>query len=387
MLDKVLAEKFMERIRNFTDYNVNLMDERGIIIASKDEKRVGTFHEIAYRILQGEEEEISVTEEDRFLGVKEGVNMAILESGKRIGVIGITGDTLEIKPIALVMKMAIETMLEYEHYKDGIARRKNEKERFMNLLLYGGYQDKNELYRLAQRLKYKRDCIRIPVYIELADSAESTPYSQQERLLDRIKNSPLHKSQDISFLQGEGHILIFKTLETEAQEASFHYKNEIKAYIESFAGDAGKLHAGCRYFAGSLQNCLENYKMSFRHCQWLKDNCPDNGKLLFFYDHVDEYIGSLAPAMELHGIFNVFYAKLDGDVRDALVELAEALDRNEYNLVKSSQDLFVHKNTLVFRLNKIRDLLNINPVQKTREREFLKYLSRYLRSRQLPEDM
>lgn len=379
MLDKVLAERFMDKIRNFTDYNVNLMDERGIIIASKDEKRVGTFHEIAYRILQGEEDEISVTEEDQFLGVKEGVNMAILEARKRIGVIGITGNTLEIKPIALVMKMAIETMLEYERYKDSIARRKSEKERFMNLLLYGGYQDKNELYRLAQRLKYKTDCIRIPVYIELADSAEL--------LLEKIKSSPMHKNQDISFLPGDGRLLIFKTVETKGQGGSCDYKSEIKAYIDSFAGDVHKINAGCRYFAGSLQNCLENYRMSFRHCQWVKDNCPITGDLFFFYDYVDEYIGSLAPAMELHGMFNVFYSLLDGDARDTLVELTETLDRNDYNLVKSSQDMFVHKNTLVFRLNKIRELLIINPVQKTREREFLKYLSRYLRLRQLPGDL
>ena len=110
MLDKVLAGKFMERVRSYTDYNVNIMDEKGIIIASKDEKRVGSFHEVAYRILQGEGDEISVSEKDEFLGVKEGVNIAIVENRKRIGVIGITGKAREIKPIALVMKMAVETM-------------------------------------------------------------------------------------------------------------------------------------------------------------------------------------------------------------------------------------------------------------------------------------
>ena len=80
-------------------------------------------------------------------------------------------------------------------------------------------------------------------------------------------------------------------------------------------------------------------------------------------------------------MFQAFCSALDDETKETLVELTGALDRNDYNLVKSSQDLFIHKNTLVFRLNKIREQLNVNPVQKTREREFLKYLCRYLKSR------
>ena len=50
MLEETLAKKLIERVSEYTSYNVNIMNEDGIIIASVDPKRVGTFHEAAYVI-------------------------------------------------------------------------------------------------------------------------------------------------------------------------------------------------------------------------------------------------------------------------------------------------------------------------------------------------
>ena len=61
MIDKTFAEKFIERITRYTDFNINIMDEKGIIIASRDKKRVGQYHEIAYRLIVGTEELIDTT--------------------------------------------------------------------------------------------------------------------------------------------------------------------------------------------------------------------------------------------------------------------------------------------------------------------------------------
>ena len=47
MIELELAKKFIEQITQFTDYNINIMNEQGCIIASRDPKRVGTDHEVA----------------------------------------------------------------------------------------------------------------------------------------------------------------------------------------------------------------------------------------------------------------------------------------------------------------------------------------------------
>lgn len=53
MIDVALARKFIEQITQYTDYNINIMNDQGVIIASRDPKRVGTFHEVAYYIVRG----------------------------------------------------------------------------------------------------------------------------------------------------------------------------------------------------------------------------------------------------------------------------------------------------------------------------------------------
>ena len=91
MLDNFLAEKFIKKAGESTEYNINIMDEKGVIIASKDAERIGNFHEVAYWIIHGDEEIIDVPDGGKYLGVKPGVMLPIEHRGKRTGAIGVTG--------------------------------------------------------------------------------------------------------------------------------------------------------------------------------------------------------------------------------------------------------------------------------------------------------
>ena len=107
MISKELARRFIERVSKHTDYNINIMDENGIIIASRDPDRIGNYHEIAYRIVHGSED-IMDTTGMRYPGVLPGINMVIEMDRHREGVVGVTGDPDEIRPIAMIVKMALD---------------------------------------------------------------------------------------------------------------------------------------------------------------------------------------------------------------------------------------------------------------------------------------
>ncbi len=61
------------------------------------------------------------------------------------------------------------------------------------------------------------------------------------------------------------------------------------------------------------------------------------------------------------------------------MEIAGALIKTNYNLVTASKELFVHKNTLLYRYNKIKDTLNINPIESSADRFFLEAFYSFLR--------
>ena len=90
MINQAFAEQFIRRIRSQTDYNINIMNEHGIIIASCSEERVGTFHATAFRMITNNIS-INVTEDltEDLPGVTSpGVNLLLRENPIPVGVIG-----------------------------------------------------------------------------------------------------------------------------------------------------------------------------------------------------------------------------------------------------------------------------------------------------------
>ena len=135
MISKEFARRFIARVTKYTEYNVNIMDENGMIIASRDPERLGQYHAIAHQIIQGGEELVEA-KEGSYRNVHRGINMVIEVDGKREGVVGVTGDPAEIRVAALMTKMALETMLRYEQQQE--ARRQREPKGAVHLSSYTG---------------------------------------------------------------------------------------------------------------------------------------------------------------------------------------------------------------------------------------------------------
>ena len=134
MIEPELARRFIEQVTQYTEYNINIMNESGVIIASRDPKRVGTYHEVADRIIHGTQDMVVIRDERMFPGVLPGINMAIMHDGHKEGVVGVTGDPDKIHDVALITRMAMEAMLKYEKQQEQIRLRRSRKEHFINLL-------------------------------------------------------------------------------------------------------------------------------------------------------------------------------------------------------------------------------------------------------------
>ena len=160
MIEPELAKKFIERLTQYTEYNINIMNESGVIIASRDPARVGTYHEVADRIIRGEQDMIVIRDEKEFPGVLPGINMAITHQGRKEGVIGVTGDPDRIHEVALITRLAMETMLRYEKQQEEIRLRRNRKEHFLNILTQKEFADSSELRGIARQLGLCRAAAR-----------------------------------------------------------------------------------------------------------------------------------------------------------------------------------------------------------------------------------
>jgi carbohydrate diacid regulator len=58
--------------------------------------------------------------------------------------------------------------------------------------------------------------------------------------------------------------------------------------------------------------------------------------------------------------------------------MIKALEETNYNLSETAVKLYIHKNTLVYRYNKMKDYLGVDPMGSMDGREFLSLLFMYL---------
>lgn len=109
-IPKDIAEKTVKLLHDITGKNVNVMGENGEIIATIQKERLGNIHEVASRIMKGEIECSSTTEEEarRLQGVLPGYNGAIKVNDEIIGCIGLTGNPEMVKPLQQMASKIIE---------------------------------------------------------------------------------------------------------------------------------------------------------------------------------------------------------------------------------------------------------------------------------------
>lgn len=123
LLDASLAQSIVDRTMQILHANVNVMDARGVIIASGDAARIGSPHEGAMMVLaQGRTVEIDDVLARRLHDARPGINLPLRAEGGIVGVIGLSGEPDAIRQFAELLRMAAETMIEQARLMQIIAR-------------------------------------------------------------------------------------------------------------------------------------------------------------------------------------------------------------------------------------------------------------------------
>ena len=374
MIDVELAERFITRAAQYTQYNINVMNEKGIIIASSNSARVGTFHDIAYSIMIGEEEIIEVYPKDNFQGGRSGINMALMHRGRKAGVVGVSGNPNQIRDTANIVKMSLEVMIEYELKKQQYYQRQNLRSRFLDGLLYDEEADQErELSVISEQLGYDPHGLRIPILVATRSEAGT------DAVLEMVRSAGILNRQDIPAITRNNNLLIFKSF-PKGEDTLNEYRELLEEMLDQIDLCLKQVNAEPVYYIGSFQDDYRYYRQGFQHARWLRREFSDcRDRIFYFYDCVGNYMRETVPVYELARIYSPICDTLEKSMKDSIIELVSTLDQNNYNLKESSEKLYIHKNTLVFRYNKIKNLFHVNPVQNTADREFLNWMNLYLR--------
>ncbi|MBC2582056.1 sugar diacid recognition domain-containing protein [Clostridium sp. DJ247] len=146
-LSKIIAQKIVNEMMEVIPYNINVMDENGVIIGSGDIKRIGDIHEGAKKAI---ENRLINEVYDEKEGMRPGVNEPIIINEKIIGVIGITGYPDEVRRFSKLVRVTAVLLIEQSKINEALQNKRLNMQKFYHELAHRKTEYDNEFFERAK---------------------------------------------------------------------------------------------------------------------------------------------------------------------------------------------------------------------------------------------
>lgn len=374
IITEVLAQRIVDTAACLVHCNVNIMNRDGVIIGTAQPDRRRTFHKGAHDVVEsGAAVEIYPGEVPLYPGAREGVNLPIVMDGQIVGVIGVTGDPDGVRGIARLTKMITELILERELLHQETQSRLRLAEHLVELLLWSGLPpSRGRILRAAKALGLDMDLPRAVAAADVSGliAGFQSLYGASELVLDRASRAILDAlaadqaltGQDVAVVLDERLIVLKHLAPDQAAEAATEWGALVMHCLDRL-GD-GTVRCGI----GGLALSLAEYHPSYRQALFCLRAQGQDRDLRSIHDpslavgYLLGELGAGAGAMVLRPLAARLERCLSrkNDLRATL----EALFAHRFELETTAYALGIHRNTLAYRLGRLKDQTGLDPVRR-----------------------
>lgn len=382
-----MLQKLVDKIISDIGYNINIIDSNGIIIASGSKERIGKFHKAGRQAADNKcRIDIHKADANMYSDVKSGINLPFYYKETLIGVIGITGEPSQIRELANIVKSMIELMYEQELLKQKMYYRQNNKVFFINELINITNREalvsiKSWGAKLGYDMSVRRGMIIIQFLPHKNSEALLSTEDMTQDFIRNLKSIRYHHKNDISTFLSANRIVIVKASYTEDHLIEAAHIQEYIQEITKFIKNTYPLNFIIG--VGSYYDDLYQLKESFFEAEFIinKTSSHSDHQVGFISDYLLSYFSSRLPEGIKEHFFEESYNKLK-EIPDA-IETILSLVRNNMHITHCASELYIHRNTVLFRLNKIKELLHSDPVNNPSDRAFWMLLAEYSLSKNI----
>ena len=126
-----LAQDIVRRTMQIIGFSVNVIDARGVILASGDPQRVGDLHPGAQQALaRGASVEIDAAAAGQLPGARPGINLPLTVRNEICGVVGLTGEPGAVRQFGELVRVMAEMMLEQAQLVSELQHEKRYREKY-----------------------------------------------------------------------------------------------------------------------------------------------------------------------------------------------------------------------------------------------------------------
>lgn len=357
-------QNIVEELEDTIQKNINIMDETGCIIASSDMSRIGTYHSGAQRVISQKLDELVISRENPYAGAKNGINLPIIIEGEIVGVVGITGEKEEVQILGKIIQKMTKILI-MENYQNN---QKKDMENMRNNFLFSwlfasednGETEENMKLR-GQLLGIDTNLDRVAVVLGVVHNGEKMKIQEAEseqKIYDRIIreiNRCLNKDAHHLVFQIGMKVIIFfhcKDMQIIYRSVQEIISNVEKQYDCSLYGGIGSVGTN----RGEIRRSYREADTACNLAMRLKN------RKIKIYSDVDMEL--LLENISKHDrdlfVKRVFKNCKERDI-PSWVQLLRCYSENNGSITKTAEDCYIHKNTLQYRLSKLKEITGYDP--------------------------
>nr|WP_274655174.1 sugar diacid recognition domain-containing protein [Paenibacillus humicola] len=335
-----MADMIVKETMHRLNRNINIMDESGIIIASGDAARLDQVHEGALEVLRlGKPLMIDEANQRRWKGAQTGINLPIELQGQIVGVIGITGEPQEVREFGGLVKMTTELMLRQTLFMQQSEWKRQTMETIIEELIRG--EPNNQL--IDERLDMLNVRLRPPFDVCLVDIQDRT--FQSQTLMRQIEDTI---GQTIAgFISVNRLFILFSGLDGAKREL------KLRLLRETFQ------RWGFPFRIGLTEPVYDRNKVTgaYREAELaLLIGEPD--RVINTYSDIESK--ALIYQMSAHARER-FAGRVFPESVHKFAESLQAFFDSNQNITEAAKALYIHRNTLIYRLRKIKRETGYDP--------------------------
>ena len=368
-LNTLTAQKLLKKIMDKLGYNINIMNEYGEIIASGDETRIGKIHSGALEVLkEGKDMEYFDFIDNNIESAKPGINIPLVINNEIIGVLGVTGNPKEVGKIAAIVKLTAEILIEKELDTDKKILKQTSINNYINMMI----SKNNEHYIPSiliwlEKNNYQIENInRIVCLIKFDNNDYLDKNRMNDYIISKIKDSSDFNSQGIISYFGDNEFILIKSFDKKQYGLERKILNNFFIYLQNSLDSKLGLHfkASCGAVSKNINEISSSYEQAKFLLNW--NQYSNNGEVFFIEDYILEFYISTNEQSSLKMILrNVLkIIKNNSNLKETIITMS----KYNMSITKTSDKLSVHRNTIVYRMRKIKELLNLDPINNNIDR-------------------
>ncbi len=370
---------------NILGKNINIMDEKGVIIGSGDKSRLNQFHEGAAKVIkEGKKLEIYSKDINHLVGAKPGINLPIEHNNKIIGVVGITGEPDEVSPFGEVIKMTVEMMLQQEFLLKELQLEQQTRENFIHDLISGRIGKDPDLFiNRGQIVGYNILIPRVALVMDIYQFEKTAKQSLQtfkglkegEIYLQRLKNDVLKTiqgifvdtPQEIASYTGGDRFVVLKTINLKdsdeiLRKKLFRMGRRIKNTISQ------QMKFKVTIGIGEYHEGIQGLNRSFKEATQALDvgTKLEGAGDIYHVDNlgVGKQLAEIKGKSQQEFMEKTIYSTKNNKekkINETLLETLKAFFDNNLSISKTAQVIYVHRNTLLYRLRRVKEITGLDP--------------------------